>query len=497
MRAIFISYRRDDSEGHAGRLFEDLSQAFGEDAVFMDVSGIAAGRDFRKVIEEHTAACQVLLALIGKNWATAVDADGRRRLDDPLDFVRLETASALKRDIPVIPVLVQGARMPKLDQLPEDLKELAYRNNVELTHARWDSDVQVLVQALRLIVQPVEPAASMPVSPPVSAEPAPALPGAVQRPSGERRRRPGLAWAVGLAAFVAVVAAGAGGYHVVQERQRAAAAEVRRVEAERVAEAARRAEAAAQVEQRLRTEQRLRADETAAVKAAEQSRQQAEAQRQAQAKAAEEARRDAEAAARAREARAAEEKRKAAAQRDAIEARAEEQARLAREAAAEQARQEAAQKEAALAREREARERAAEQARLLTAQQVAANQARAEQARLAREAELVRLAREAAADQARPRPSRPPGACIEGYVWRAARPTDRVCVSPAVRSESAAENAQAAERRQPGGGPYGPDTCRQGYVWREAFAGDTVCVAPPSRSRAAADNANAAARVAR
>ena len=115
MRAIFISYRRDDSEGHAGRLFEDLSQAFGEDAVFMDVSGIAAGRDFRKVIEEHTAACQVLLALIGKNWATAVDADGHRRLDDPLDFVRLETASALKRDIPVIPVLVQGGRMPKAE----------------------------------------------------------------------------------------------------------------------------------------------------------------------------------------------------------------------------------------------------------------------------------------------------------------------------------------------------------------------------------------------
>ncbi|HWO02225.1 MAG TPA: hypothetical protein VNS63_23470, partial [Blastocatellia bacterium] len=72
-----------------------------------------------------------------------------RRLDDTMDFVRLETASALKRDIPVIPVLVRGAMMPRADQLPPDLGELAYRNAVELTHARWDSDIEVLVKALR------------------------------------------------------------------------------------------------------------------------------------------------------------------------------------------------------------------------------------------------------------------------------------------------------------------------------------------------------------
>jgi len=74
---------------------------------------------------------------------------GKRRLDDPFDFVRLETASALKRDIPVIPVLVRGATMPRADQLPEDLKELAYRNGAELTHARWTSDLQLLIKALR------------------------------------------------------------------------------------------------------------------------------------------------------------------------------------------------------------------------------------------------------------------------------------------------------------------------------------------------------------
>src|SRR5919199_1178017 len=149
MRAVFISYRREDAEGQAGRLFDDLVMHFGEDSVFMDVAGIEPGRDFRRAIDEHVASCGVLLALIGRSWIDARDEAGRRRLDDPLDFVRLETAAALKRDIPVIPVLVRGASMPRADQLPADLAELAYRNAVELTHARWDSDVQVLIKALR------------------------------------------------------------------------------------------------------------------------------------------------------------------------------------------------------------------------------------------------------------------------------------------------------------------------------------------------------------
>ena len=148
MRAIFISYRRGDAEGQAGRLFDDLASQFGDGSVFMDVAGIQPGRDFRRAIDEQLASCGVLLALIGRSWLDAKDELGRRRLDDPMDFVRLETASALKRDIPVIPVLVQGASMPRAEQLPPDLAELAYRNGVELTHARWDSDVQVLVKAL-------------------------------------------------------------------------------------------------------------------------------------------------------------------------------------------------------------------------------------------------------------------------------------------------------------------------------------------------------------
>jgi TIR domain len=115
----------------------------------MDVNAIQPGRDFRKAIDDSIRECSVLLAIVGREWLESKDALGRRRLDDETDFVRLEIASALGRDIPVVPVLVRGAKMPRAEQLPADLQELAYRNAVELTHARWKSDVKVLIQALR------------------------------------------------------------------------------------------------------------------------------------------------------------------------------------------------------------------------------------------------------------------------------------------------------------------------------------------------------------
>ncbi len=115
----------------------------------MDVAAIELGRDFRKAIDQSVANCDALLAIIGLEWLETKDATGRRRLDDPNDFVRIELASALGRDIPVIPVLVRGAKMPRVEQLPDDLRELAYRNAVELTHPRWKSDVQVLIRALQ------------------------------------------------------------------------------------------------------------------------------------------------------------------------------------------------------------------------------------------------------------------------------------------------------------------------------------------------------------
>ena len=183
-RAIFISYRRDDSEGEAGRLFDDLVRAYGDNSVFMDVTGIQPGLDFRKAIDDNVSSCGVLLAVVGPNWATITGKDGTRRLDNSDDYVRLEIASALKRSIPVIPVLVHDAHMPALDQLPDDLKDLRYRNSVELSHARWNSDVALLIGALKSYVNanpahetetvhatiPVQLPAPQPVTPP---EPAP------------------------------------------------------------------------------------------------------------------------------------------------------------------------------------------------------------------------------------------------------------------------------------------------------------------------------------
>jgi hypothetical protein len=104
-------------------------------------------------VEQHVGTCSVLLAVVGKGWVGARDETGRRRLDDPLDLVRFETASALKRDIPVIPILVQGASMPRPDELPDEIRGLVYRNCVELTHARWESDVQLLIDAIGTYVE--------------------------------------------------------------------------------------------------------------------------------------------------------------------------------------------------------------------------------------------------------------------------------------------------------------------------------------------------------
>ena len=185
-RAIFISYRRDDSEGEAGRLYDDLVRAYGDASVFMDVAGIQPGIDFRKAIDDNIAACGVLLAVIGPTWSTIAGHDGTRRLDNPEDYVRLEIASALKRGIPVIPVLVHDVHMPALEELPEDLKDLRYRNSVELTHARWNSDVPLLIAALKSYVHasPAHSEATVHATVPVQlpAPQGPAKPDAPQRP---------------------------------------------------------------------------------------------------------------------------------------------------------------------------------------------------------------------------------------------------------------------------------------------------------------------------
>ncbi|MBI5958442.1 MAG: SUMF1/EgtB/PvdO family nonheme iron enzyme [Chloroflexi bacterium] len=148
MAMIFICYRRDDAGGYALLLRERLEKHF---EVFQDITSIPPGADFRKVIANGVGSCDVLIAMIGKHWLTMHDDNGRRRLDDPRDFVRLEIATALERGIPVIPALLRGATMPSENDLPDPIKELAYRQGVELSDTRFDYDTQQLIAALQLI----------------------------------------------------------------------------------------------------------------------------------------------------------------------------------------------------------------------------------------------------------------------------------------------------------------------------------------------------------
>ena len=145
---IFISYRRDDSAHAAGRLYDRLRQHFGKDRIFMDIDTIELGVDFARRIEDAVSLCDVVLVLIGKDWLHVGDSEGRMRLDDHDDFVRLEISTALERDIFVIPVLIDGATMPSEHDLPDALAKLSRRNGIPLDHARFDSDVDRLIEAL-------------------------------------------------------------------------------------------------------------------------------------------------------------------------------------------------------------------------------------------------------------------------------------------------------------------------------------------------------------
>lgn len=148
MSGIFISYRREDSAGHSGRLFDRLRERFGKDHVFMDVSAIEPGVDFVEAIDSAVGSCDALIVVIGRKWLSCTDAAGNRRLDDPKDFIRLETAAALRREIRVIPVLIQDATMPTEKDLPEDLLKLARRQAIEISDGHWESDTEVLIEAL-------------------------------------------------------------------------------------------------------------------------------------------------------------------------------------------------------------------------------------------------------------------------------------------------------------------------------------------------------------
>jgi hypothetical protein len=149
MAAIFISYRRNDSAGHAGRLYDALCAHYGPERVFLDVDDILPGEDFCRKLEDTERKCSALVVVIGKGWLTP-------RLNEPQDFVRLEIASGLQAKLRIFPVLVQGARMPEQHELPDDLADLAHVQALEIRDDRFQRDAADLVSALGEIAPAAE-----------------------------------------------------------------------------------------------------------------------------------------------------------------------------------------------------------------------------------------------------------------------------------------------------------------------------------------------------
>ncbi len=186
MTRIFISYRRDDSQGQSGRLYDRLATEFGRDLLFMDVDAIPLGVNFVKVLREEVGKCDVLLAVIGPSWLHVKDEDGGRRLDKSHDPVRIEIGTALARDIPVIPILLDGTRMPKPADLPDELRELSLRNGLDVRHASFHADMEKLVRGLKGIGGNSAPASSAPAPP--QAHPAGAIQISVRTGRTDTRR---------------------------------------------------------------------------------------------------------------------------------------------------------------------------------------------------------------------------------------------------------------------------------------------------------------------
>jgi hypothetical protein len=206
---IFISYRREETAYPAGWLYDRLADRFGAGQVFKDVDSIRLGDDFVEVITRAVGSCDVLLALIGDQWLTANDERGRRRLDDPDDFVRLEIEAALTRQVRVIPILIDGARMPHAEDLPDSLAKLVRRQALELSPASFEFDTSRLLKVLDWTLaevrtakegapeRPEQPARQAPPSTP-PATPAP--------PDSQRRRAPARGWVLaGVGAGVALL----------------------------------------------------------------------------------------------------------------------------------------------------------------------------------------------------------------------------------------------------------------------------------------------------
>ena len=229
---IFINYRRDESGHVAGRLHDSLAPTFGRNKLFMDVDNIPVGKDFESYLKSQVAACDAMLAIIGPNWLTAKDEAGQRRLDNPEDFVVIEIAAALTRDIPVVPVLVDGARMPKPSELPDSLKSLARRQAIQVRHTNFSGDAETLVKRLREALG-----------------------------YGLPERRWHVRVAIGVAAVAVLLPIGWGGYALMQQRE--AELKTEQTEQQRAAEKDPRAKAEADANRKAEAERQLKGGQTA------------------------------------------------------------------------------------------------------------------------------------------------------------------------------------------------------------------------------------------
>lgn len=155
MSKVFISYRRDDSNDVVGRIYDHLALKFGAEKIFKDVDSIPLGEDFREIIEKSVQSCDVILVVIGTKWLESENGLGQRRIDSPDDFVRIEIEAGLKRKISVVPVLVAGASMPKYEQLPLALKDLAFQNGLNVrSDPDFKNDLYRLNKYLMEVISP-------------------------------------------------------------------------------------------------------------------------------------------------------------------------------------------------------------------------------------------------------------------------------------------------------------------------------------------------------
>jgi hypothetical protein len=191
MSGVFVSYRRDDSQGFAGRLTDDLADVLGPDRVFRDIE-IPVGSDFSDVLHRAIAASDALLVVIGRHWAAQGERGHGARLFEPTDWVRTEIEAALAQRKQVIPVLVGGAAMPPAAALPDSIARLSRLQAATLSDRRWDADIGELAERLRTLC----PALASPQPPQRADRESPAE---VLRELGERvlgelgsRRRPGV-----------------------------------------------------------------------------------------------------------------------------------------------------------------------------------------------------------------------------------------------------------------------------------------------------------------